>query len=72
MDASLTVRIPEELKNALKELSKSENRSVSDFVRDSLEKTLAVKRFRGVREKTLPFAEAAGFLTDDDVFESLR
>jgi hypothetical protein len=32
---------------------------------------VAVQRFRALRKKTLPFAEAQGFLTDDDIFKAI-
>jgi predicted transcriptional regulator len=71
METTLTIRLPEELKRTLQSLSEAENKPLSDLVRESLKNYLAVKRFRTLRNKTLPFAEAAGYLTDEDVFESL-
>jgi hypothetical protein len=44
---------------------------VSDLVRDSLRRYVAVERFRALRKKTVPLAEARGFLTDDDVFKAI-
>jgi hypothetical protein len=32
---------------------------------------VAVARFRELRSKTLPFAEAQGLLADEDVFEAV-
>jgi len=32
---------------------------------------VAVERFQKLRKKTLPFAEAEGFLTDEDVFKAI-
>ena len=71
MDTTLTIRLPEELKHTLQSLCKAENKALSDLVRESLNNYLTVKRFRSLRKKALPFAEAAGYLTDDDVFELL-
>jgi predicted transcriptional regulator len=71
METTLTIRLPEELKRTLQSLSEAENKPLSDLVRESLKNYLAVKRFRTLRNKALPFAEAAGYLTDEDVFESL-
>lgn len=71
MDTTLTIRLPEEMKESLQDLCKLENKALSDLVRDSLKNYLAIKRFRKLRAKTLPFAEASGFLTDEDVFEAL-
>ena len=68
---TLTIRLPEALKVALEEISREENRAVSDIVRDSLRRYVAVERFRSIRRKILPFAEAQGLLTDEDVFKAL-
>lgn len=68
---TLTIRLPESLKSQLDEVSREENRPVSDIVRDSLRRYLAVERFRSVRKRVLPFAEAQGLLTDEDIFRTL-
>lgn len=71
MSQTITIRIPENMKKELEELSKSENKPLSDLVRDSLKKFILVYRFRKLRNTVLPFAEAQGILTDEDVFENL-
>ncbi|RMG68057.1 MAG: CopG family transcriptional regulator [Calditrichaeota bacterium] len=68
---TLTIRIPKELKEALEELSKAEQKPVSDLVRASLRRYLAIHRFRRLRNKVLPFAEAQGILTDEDIFQDI-
>ncbi|MGV8042634.1 MAG: ribbon-helix-helix protein, CopG family [Thermoanaerobaculaceae bacterium] len=68
---TLTIRLPEALKSQLDEVSREEKRPVSDIVRESLRRDLAVERFRSVRKRVLPFAEAQGLLTDEDVFRTL-
>lgn len=68
---TLTIRLPDALKTDLDEISREENRAVSDIVRESLRRYIAIERFRTVRRKILPFAEAQGLLTDDDVFKAL-
>lgn len=68
---TLTIRLPEELKARLDELSRREDRAVSDIVRESIRRYIAIERFRAVRKKILPFAEAQGLLTDEDVFKAL-
>ncbi len=69
--STLTIRIPEPLRRELKKLCRRENRAMSDLVRDSLRRYVAAQRFAALRKKTLPFAEAQGFLTDDDVFKAI-
>ena len=68
---TLTIRLPDDLRRELDNLSREENKAVSDIVRESLRRYIAVERFRAVRRKVLPFAEAQGLLTDDDVFKAL-
>ena len=66
--SNLTVRIPDDLKQRLQKFCKEQKRPASEVVRNSLRRYLAVERFQELRRKTLPFAEAQGILTDDDVF----
>ena len=68
---TLTVRLPGSMKDELNQLSREQNKAVSDIVRESLKRYIAVEKFRSVRGKILPFAEAQGLLTDEDVFKAL-
>lgn len=68
---TLTIRLPDDLRSELDRISRDENKAVSDIVRESLRRYVAVERFRAIRRKILPFAEAQGLLTDDDVFKAL-
>ncbi len=68
MNQTITIRIPDDLRKDLDELSKSEHKPVSDLVRESIRRYVAISRFRNLRNKVLPFAEAQGILTDEDVF----
>jgi len=69
MDQTLTIRIPTELRKELEQISKIEQKPLSDLVRDSLRRYVAIQRFRQLRNMVLPFAEAEGILTDEDVFK---
>lgn len=69
---TLTIRIPDALRKELKTLSRSENKAVSDIVRESIRSHVALERFRSLRSRVLPFAEAQGILTDEDVFRALK
>lgn len=68
---TLTIRLPDSLRQELDQLSREENKAVSDIVRESLRRYIAVERFRTIRRKILPFAEAQGLLCDEDVFRAL-
>ncbi len=69
---TLTIRLPEDLKDDLQKLSEEKRKPVSDIVRESIRRYVAIEKFRALRKRALPFAEAQGFLTDEDVFKVLR
>ncbi len=69
MNEMLTIRIPKELKAEIEEISKYQHSPVSDLVRESLRRFVAVERFRQLREMVMPYAEAQKILTDDDILE---
>ncbi|MHB1253776.1 MAG: ribbon-helix-helix protein, CopG family [Candidatus Humimicrobiaceae bacterium] len=69
MDKIITVRIPEEIGKDLLMISKEEDKPISSLVRESLRRYIKIYRFRKLREKVLPFAEAQGLLTDEDIFK---
>jgi predicted transcriptional regulator len=68
---TLTIRLSDELRAGLREVSREKNKPVSDVVRESLRRYVAVEKFRALRAKALPFAEAEGFVTDEDVFRAI-
>jgi predicted transcriptional regulator len=71
MKSTLTVRLDEDLDRELRDVSEALGRSRSEIVRDALRRQLSLLRFEELREKVMPFAEARGYLTDDDVFEDV-
>jgi predicted transcriptional regulator len=71
LEKTLSIRISQEMRKELESLSKVEKRPLSDLVRESLREFLVVRKFRRLRKRTLPFAEAQGFLTDEDIFKAL-
>ncbi len=68
---TLTIRLPDDLRADLQKLSQEQNKPVSDIVRESIRRYVAVEKFRALRKRVLPFAEAQGFLTDEDVFKAI-
>jgi predicted transcriptional regulator len=67
----LTIRLPEQFRTDLQKLSRQEHNTVSDIVRESLRRHVAVQQFRALHRRILPFAEAQGLVTDKDVFQTL-
>ena len=69
--STLTIRLDPRLDKALERIAKRTGRTKSEIAREALERQIAVARFRELRSKTLPFAEAQGLLTDEDVFRAV-
>jgi predicted transcriptional regulator len=68
---TLTIRLPEGLRADLEALSAAEHKAVSDIVRESIRRYVAIQRFSALRKKVVPFAEAQGLITDEDVFRAV-
>ena len=64
---TLTIRIDPDLRKLLDKVCKQSGRTRSDVVRDSLKRQLSIIHFEWMRRQVLPFAEARGYLTDEDV-----
>lgn len=69
--STVSIRIPQALRQDLEALAERQGRPLSDLVRESLRRYVAAERFQALRRRTLPFAEARGLLTDEDVFEAI-
>ncbi|MCU4138903.1 MAG: putative transcriptional regulator [Thermodesulfobacteria bacterium] len=69
MRNTITIRLPEKMQKELEILSKTEGKSKSEIIRNALAQYLTVKKFQQLRKKVLPFAEAEGLLTDEDIFK---
>lgn len=70
-DAALTIRLDPALERQLERVARATGRSKSEVVRDALRRQLALARFDTLRRRTLPFAEARGYLTDEDVYRDV-
>ena len=71
MKSTVTVRLDEDLNQELTEVSEASGQSRSEIVRDALRRQLSALKFEKLREQVMPFAEARGYLTDEDVFEDV-
>ena len=71
MKAVLTIRLDPALERQLDQVARASGRSKSDVVRDALRRQLALARVETIRRRTLPFAEARGYLTDEDVYRDI-
>jgi predicted transcriptional regulator len=66
---TVTVRIDDDLLPLLDELSKNSGQTRSAVIREALRRHLARRRFEQLRRRAMPFAEARGYLTDEDIFK---
>lgn len=71
MKTILTIRLDRDLERRLARLAKKVGRTRSDLARDALRRALAQLEFEQLRRRVLPFAEARGYLTDEDVFRDI-
>ena len=65
---AITIRIPEKLSKQLRKLCRQQERSVSEVVRESLRRYLALQEFEALRRKLAPLAKAKGILTEAEIF----
>jgi predicted transcriptional regulator len=68
--SALTIRLDPDLEEQLDRLARESGKSRSELARDALRRQLAVLQFEQARRKIMPFAEARGYLTDEDVFDA--
>lgn len=68
---TLTIRIDQQLEQDLERLARTQHRTKSDLAREMLRKRVAVERFRELRRRALPLAEAAGYVADEDIFRDV-
>lgn len=61
----------DELSALLDTVTKRSGRNRSEIAREALRRQLRVTRFDNLRKRVMPFAEARGYLTDDDVFAAV-
>ncbi|WP_423964624.1 CopG family ribbon-helix-helix protein [Candidatus Binatus sp.] len=68
---SITVRLDDDLAPILDQVCRSSGRTRSEVIRSALKRHLAILRFQQLRRQAMPFAAAHGYLTDEDVFDSV-
>lgn len=71
MRSAVTIRLDQDLERMLNKFCRLSKRKRSEVVRDALRRQLSLMTFEQLRYKTMPFAEARGFLTDEDIFKAV-
>jgi len=68
---TLTIRLDDKLDRELGRLARRSGRTKSEVAREALRRQLSIQRFRALRREAMPFAAAAGYLTDEDIFRDI-
>jgi predicted transcriptional regulator len=66
--ATLTIRLDKNLDKLLAKASRKSGKNRSEIAREALRRQLKLEQFEEIRKRVMPFAEARGFLTDEDIF----
>lgn len=66
--STLTIRLDKNLEDLLTRASRRSGRNRSQIAREALRRQLRISQFDALRRRMIPFAEARGYLTDEDVF----
>jgi predicted transcriptional regulator len=69
--STITVRLDKKLDSDLRKLARQSGRPKSELIRDALRRQIAISRFEELRKSVAPFAEARGWLTDEDIFRDI-
>ncbi|MDY6956208.1 MAG: ribbon-helix-helix protein, CopG family [Pseudomonadota bacterium] len=65
---TLTIRIDDDFDAELNRLAQATHRTKSELVREMLRRQAAIEELRQTRRELMPYAERAGYLTDEDFF----
>ena len=66
--STLTIRLDKDLDDLLTKASRRSGKNRSEIAREALRRQLRTSQFETLRRRMMPFAEARGYLTDEDVF----
>ena len=69
--STLTVRLDKEFDALLSRVSKQSGKSKSEIAREALHRQFRIEQFESLKRKAIPFSEARGYLTDEDVFREI-
>ena len=68
---TITIRLDRDTAQMLSQVSRRNHRNKSEIVRDALRRQLSIQMFEQLRREVMPFAEARGYLVDEDVFKEV-
>ena len=67
----LTIRLDEDLDKLLSKAARQSGKNRSEIAREALRRQLRISQVEALRRRIMPFAEARGYLTDEDVFRDI-
>ena len=65
---TITIRLDKDLDELLTKASRRSGKNRSEIAREALRRQLRISQFDALRQRMMPFAEARGYLTDEDIF----
>jgi predicted transcriptional regulator len=68
---TLTIRLNDDLNKLLTKAARQSGKNRSEIAREALRRQLSIQQFESLRRRIMPFAEARGYLTDEDVFRDV-
>ncbi|MEW6755487.1 MAG: CopG family transcriptional regulator [Candidatus Latescibacterota bacterium] len=68
---TLTIRLDDDLDELVTKAAQQSGRNRSEVAREALRRQLRISQFEALRRRIMPFAEARGYLTDEDVFRDV-
>lgn len=68
---TITLRLDKELDDMLAKVSRQSGKNRSEVAREALRRQLRLQQFEELRKRIMPFAEARGYLTDEDIFADI-
>ena len=71
MSKSLQVDIPDETAEALQSLASREGTDSSSLASEAIRHYVFLRRFRQLQEEIAPYAERAGYRTEEDIFRDV-
>jgi len=67
----LTISVDPSLKSKIERTAQTLHVSKSELIKRAIEKYLVYEELNSIRNLLIPYAEKAGFYTDEDVFNKL-
>ena len=67
----VTIRLDDDLDKLLNKLSRRLRKNKSELIREAIRRQLLIYSFENLRERSIPYAENEGYITDEDIFQEI-